>query len=71
MSQKDLIYPGSLVSTRPEVRDSRIKNGVVVCIYDPICRDSYYDYEWAQVLVDGKMKHCPLRNLTLSTEASQ
>ena len=50
------IFPGTLVRAgSPAIEPFR--NGVVVCIYEPIVRNGYKDQEWAQVLVNGKIRH--------------
>jgi len=64
MPDRDFIMPGSLVRSA-DISIEKFRNGVVVCIYDPIVKDGYEHREWAQILVNGSIKHHRVFSLAL------
>jgi hypothetical protein len=61
------IMPGSLVRSN-DVSIEKFRNGVVVCIYDPITSDGPKNREWAQILVGGRIRHHRVSSLEIEKD---
>jgi hypothetical protein len=67
MPDHDFIMPGALVRSA-DLSIEKFRNGVVVCIYDPIIKDRYEHQEWAQILVNGRIRHHRVLSLALEKD---